>query len=339
MLTMSLRATVALATLATVSACEVCHVHYFHKDVATATVMTSNSYCKEYQDQACCTAEVAKGVGDAQTGYIYPDHNPANGCGQLSSACEAFFIEEGCFYECDHNLGKFRKHHDCGDNGWEIEAMPISAAYCDAWYEACKGGANKLCIGSASTDGNPQYDFFSQPDCHAEQDTLGCKRIDEVYTSGRHICETMWGTSYKYETNTTADSYVMSFDEGITNPNNAKFPNMSYPDVCPGDLGEIDFTQAALEGCSVEEIKASASYTPITSLADQDAREAETTWVPPPPMPPSPEPPVSPPPPSPPPMLVLNDYESSPASGLFSVVNARAIILCAMIAVLWRRYE
>jgi len=73
--------------------------------------------------------------------------------------------------------------------------------------------------------------------------------------------------------------------------------------------------------------------------ATSSAREAESTWVPPPPMPPSPELSVSPPPPSPPPMLVLNDYESSSASGLFSVVNAREIILCAMIAVLWRRYE
>ena len=27
-------------------------------------------------------------------------------CGGLTSACEQFFIEEGCFYECDKNLGK-----------------------------------------------------------------------------------------------------------------------------------------------------------------------------------------------------------------------------------------
>ena len=63
--------------------------------------------------------------------------------------------------------------------------------------------------------------------------------------------------------------------------------------------------------------------------ATSAVREAETTWVPP---PPSPEPPLSPQPPSPSPGLVLNDYDSSPAGGLFSVVNARAIILCAMIA-------
>jgi hypothetical protein len=95
----TLSATVALATLAAVQACEICHLHYYHKvretrhvgicrvggafirffpsharrsadlalpsafrstqDVASATAMTSNSYCKEYQSQACCTADTA----------------------------------------------------------------------------------------------------------------------------------------------------------------------------------------------------------------------------------------------------------------------------------------
>ena len=31
--------------------------------------------------------------------------------------------------------------------------MPIKASYCDAWYEACKGANNRLCIGSASEEG------------------------------------------------------------------------------------------------------------------------------------------------------------------------------------------
>ena len=207
-------------------------------------------------------------MGDAQQGYLYPDHNKLGneGCGKLSSECEKYFIEEGCFYECDHNLGKFRKHHDCdgGDNGWEITGMPISAAYCDAWYTACRGDSNKLCIGSASTAGKPEYGYFAQPDCHAKQNTTGCRRIDEVYDSGFHMCETMWGGSFTYETDTTKDSYVMSFDEDTTNPNNAKFPNVSYPDICPGELGAIDFTQATLEGCPADIVKASQSYMNVT---------------------------------------------------------------------------
>jgi hypothetical protein len=174
---------------------------------------------------------------------LYPDHNPADGCGKLSSACEQFFIEEGCFYECDHNLGKWRKHDDCdgGDNGWEIKDMPI-------------------CMGSGSSEGAPQYGYFAQPDCHTEQGTAGCKRIDEVYTSGFHMCETMWAGSFKYENDTSKDAYVMSFDVGTTNPNNAMFYNKEYPEMCPGDLGAVNLTNAELEGCDANVVAYSHSY-------------------------------------------------------------------------------
>lgn len=187
---------------------------------------------------------------------MYPDHNPADGCGQLSSACEKFFIEEGCFYECDHNVGKWRAHDDCGADGtgneWQIEGMPIKASYCDAWYEACRGAENKLCMGSASTEGAPEYGYFAQPTCHEEQGTGGCKRIDEVYTSGFHMCETMWSGSFTYENDTSADAYVMSFDEGTANPNNAVFQSKNYPTVCPVSVGGgVNLTLAEEEGCDV----------------------------------------------------------------------------------------
>ena len=88
----------------------------------------------------------------------------------------------------------------------------------------------------------------------------------------------------------------------------------------------------AIPGIDESSLESFAAAAAVAGEATSAAREAETTWVPP---PPSPQPPPSPPPPSPPPRLVLNDYESSPATSLFSVMNARAIILCAMIAVLW----
>lgn len=221
-------------------------------------------------------------VGNAQQGYLYPDHNPATGCGKLSSTCEAFFIEEGCFYECDHNLGKWRKHDDCDDesaagtdlaeNGWQIEGMPIKASYCDAWFEACKGPDNKLCMGVNSTDGKPQYGYFDQPTCHKDQGKGGCKRIDEVYSSGFHMCETMWQGSFKYETNANADAYVMTFTEDDVNPNNAKFTAKTYPDACPGKLGAINFTQAELEGCDASAIYAAKSYLGFSSGASSSLR-------------------------------------------------------------------
>jgi hypothetical protein len=44
-------------------------------------------------------------------------------------------IEESCFYECDKNLGKWRKFADCtdtggDDNGWQIKDMPIKVWRC-----------------------------------------------------------------------------------------------------------------------------------------------------------------------------------------------------------------
>ena len=55
-------------------------------------------------------------------------------CGELSQACERFFIQEACFYECDPNVGLWRYQ---GNHSWKIYGMPIKADYCDAWYRAC----------------------------------------------------------------------------------------------------------------------------------------------------------------------------------------------------------
>ena len=202
---------------------------------------------------------------DAQQAYLYPDHN-VNECGGLTAACEQFFFKQGCFYECDKNLGKWRKHDVCSaddanDNGWEVEGVPIKAAYCDAWYQACSGPNNKLCIGAASEAGSPVYPYFGQPTCHLVEGAAGCRRIDEVYTSGRHICETMWGGSFKYENDISADAYVMSFTEGATNPNNAMFSSKAYPKRCAGDIGAVNLTKAELEGCTANWYVSADSYT------------------------------------------------------------------------------
>ena len=57
-----------------------------------------------------------------------------NRCGPLSPACERFFVQEACFYECDPNVGlwKITPNHT-----WKISQMPIRAEYCNAWHRAC----------------------------------------------------------------------------------------------------------------------------------------------------------------------------------------------------------
>ena len=137
---------------------------------------------------------------------------------------------------------------------------PIRSSYCDAWYEACRGEQNKLCIGSGSSEGMPEYGYFDQPTCHEEQGSAGCRRIDSVYSSGRHMCETLWAGSFKYEDDTTAEAYVMSFEEGQTNPNNAMFCEKEYPPMCPGDLGAISFVDTEDQGCDEDVVNSTHSF-------------------------------------------------------------------------------
>eukprot|EP00058_Branchiostoma_floridae_P010683 XP_002596171.1 hypothetical protein BRAFLDRAFT_66098 [Branchiostoma floridae] len=66
-------------------------------------------------------------------------------CGPLSSACERFFVQEACLYECEPNAGFYRKFpdhvyndSDPNHNKWQMEGMPIRADYCDAWFRACR---------------------------------------------------------------------------------------------------------------------------------------------------------------------------------------------------------
>jgi folate receptor len=86
-------------------------------------------------------------------------------CGKLTPACEQFFVQESCMYECDVNAGLFRKCSEanvtaaasnssdpCLNNTWEIKGMPIKASYCDAWFRTCFN--DQFCGGN---DGN----FFS----------------------------------------------------------------------------------------------------------------------------------------------------------------------------------
>ena len=53
------------------------------------------------------------------------------------------------------NAGKFRKHGDCEGpegNSWQIEALPVRASECDAFYEDCKNMIMCTCVGDECTD-------------------------------------------------------------------------------------------------------------------------------------------------------------------------------------------
>ncbi|KAK3241215.1 hypothetical protein CYMTET_49004 [Cymbomonas tetramitiformis] len=199
--------------------CDVCHLRYYHKDVATATSFDPNeaTACKQYASSSCCTVETASNVHNDE---LYGADYRWDRCGALSDACQAYFVAEACFYECDVNAGKWRKHQTCdGDNQWQMEGMPIKASYCDAWYEACK--TDNFC-GSGS--------YFEMATCNST-DSAECKPIGEIYANGKELCEVMWDGAFAYEAD-EEHAYVMDFEVGSPNPNNDVHPNKPFPEQC-----------------------------------------------------------------------------------------------------------
>lgn len=149
-------------------------------------------------------------------------------------------MDEACFYECDHNIGKFRKYPQCfeanGDpNAWQIVNLPIKASYCDAWYNACQN--DKFC-----TDGVTNS-YFSVPETVCAG--ANCKTFKQIYGSGQAMCEVMWAGSFKYSTN-EANAFTMSFDPNApVSPNDVVGNQYPEPQFCPFRAPFVAATECA----------------------------------------------------------------------------------------------
>mmetsp|Transcript_1266 Transcript_1266/g.2013 ORF Transcript_1266/g.2013 Transcript_1266/m.2013 type:complete len:259 (-) Transcript_1266:88-864(-) len=140
---------------------DVCHISYFHKQKPGPEPLTA---CVQYRENACCEP---KYVADKKT--IKEAYGPTyhwDRCGSISDSCERYFVEEACLYECDVNLGLFRKfpphtfeETNPDHNEWQIHNMPIRIEYCENMFEACKSelfcGAG---LGSSSTSCSLELD-------------------------------------------------------------------------------------------------------------------------------------------------------------------------------------
>lgn len=98
--------------------------------------------CHPWKENACCKDSTVTSPEDINA--IYGPEWSWNRCGQLSQACERWFVQEACFYECEPQAGLWRKWaldvFDPGNedhNTWQLENMPIRADHCDAWHRAC----------------------------------------------------------------------------------------------------------------------------------------------------------------------------------------------------------
>lgn len=115
-----------------------CFLQYFHKD-APSPEDDNMSECHPWKNSACCDSETvtsARALNEAYgPGYEW------DRCGPMSDACQRFFVQEACLYECDPNAGLFRKYTDPNDpdyNEWQMLGMPIKKSYCDSWFDACR---------------------------------------------------------------------------------------------------------------------------------------------------------------------------------------------------------
>lgn len=144
----------AITTELGLAAAETCELEYFHKAGAPTAEDGNFTECHPWKDSACCyepTVTTHDQIREAYgTGYEW------DRCGKMSQACERFFVQEGCMYECEVNTADFRRctdddaeqgrildeglatETDCAGNKWQIWKMPIKASYCDSWYDACR---------------------------------------------------------------------------------------------------------------------------------------------------------------------------------------------------------
>lgn len=153
---------------------DVCHLQYFHKQAPVNThpdhEPDSFKECHAWKDRACCSSRTVLSAQVLKEGYGEEYH--WDRCGPLSQACERFFVQEACFYECEPTAGLYRKtkpheydptieENDYTHNEWQMEGMPIRASFWDAWFDACKD--ERFC----AYDGG---DFFSCAAVYEEVD-------------------------------------------------------------------------------------------------------------------------------------------------------------------------
>ena len=111
-----------------------CGLAYHHKGHAEPVDLTG-TLCSAWSDNSCCTfatADESLHKYDTLQGAsaLYGGGLGISACGRVSTACQTFFIQESCLYECDVNAGRFRRHAGdaaCADDGntWQLSNFPL----------------------------------------------------------------------------------------------------------------------------------------------------------------------------------------------------------------------
>lgn len=160
----------------------------------------SMSACKAYKSDSCCTSDFTKQLATPIRKIGNFSWTPCNKA--LSAKCEAFMVSVECFYRCSPNA-IFWKNPQYESS---ILKAPVCASFCDGWFEACKDDltcAKNWVTGFNMTTG---INTCKQP----------CMNFSNYYTSGKDLCESMWGTSFVYK---KTDCLQLDLTDGKPNPN------------------------------------------------------------------------------------------------------------------------
>ena len=98
-------------------------------------------------------------------------------------------------------------------NSGELLSVPVSADYCNAWFEACKN--DKTCVENFD---DLVYHNISVDLTSSCPPNPNCRTYREVYGDGRGLCNKIWGSDYVYSTDRD-NCTVMAFDNSMGNPN------------------------------------------------------------------------------------------------------------------------
>mmetsp|Transcript_24952 Transcript_24952/g.55363 ORF Transcript_24952/g.55363 Transcript_24952/m.55363 type:complete len:276 (+) Transcript_24952:560-1387(+) len=128
-----------------------CLLEYYpenHLDYSVTQTTGDWGECQAYSQHSCCKNTTVASFETVNQAYG-PEYH-IDRCGPLSQACENYFMNENCLYECDPTAGLYRRYSqamvaaDVAANGsmtwtneWELYKMPIRASFCNAWYSAC----------------------------------------------------------------------------------------------------------------------------------------------------------------------------------------------------------
>ena len=178
---------ISLAVITSASALSAaqCLPGHKHKEKPTPGE-TRFAACESYESRPCCEASFTQQLASSPVRAI--GNFSWTPCGSdLTPTCEKFMVEIECFYRCAPDI-TFWKNPDFPS---AVHRLPVCARYCDEWFDACRSDL------TCGEDWLRDFDTTTTPSsCKPGR---SCKNMTEMYTDGKTMCETLWGTSFMYK--------------------------------------------------------------------------------------------------------------------------------------------